>query len=196
MKFELSVTRPLHLFGILLPFDCIVECTRGNHRVSSEAIVPSPMLRRCIHVPESKQFDYLLVPDASGAAATRLNIMCETTDGNEMGEHDWNELAEAFRNKHASMTQALTRKVFLYPSELWTLKSTSHAVDATARALQTRLFRENASFAHILMKQRRLRALLSLLEFGTFHEGVSLRETPSPRDVKLARSLRRSYVVL
>ncbi|MCP3715461.1 hypothetical protein [Paraburkholderia sp. CNPSo 3281] len=195
MKFDFSVTRSLHLYGLSFPFDVILECSRGHHNV--EGVEPAPSLRqRCVQIPVSRRFDYHLQPDVSGAAAAVAHILCEHNSGSAMTAEDWSDLAQASSNKTASISLSLARKMFLYPRDRWALTTIAEHTHTTVRALQARIFRENAAFSEILARQRRLRALLDMLEMGVHVGDASLTISHTRVEASLKRCLKRSFLIL
>ncbi|OXI79578.1 hypothetical protein CFB40_35345 [Burkholderia sp. AU31652] len=195
MKFDFSVTRSLHLYGLSFPFDIFIKCARGLQNVEGIDLVPSQR-QRCIQIPVSRRFDYQLEPDASGAAEAAVHILCEHDCGVTMTAKDWEDLSLATHTKTASISLALARKIFLYPHDRWTLATIAEQTETTVRALQARIFRENAAFSEILSRQRRLRALLDMLAMGV-HVGDASLSVPSTRgETSLRRTLARGYLIL
>lgn len=141
MFFDLSVTRPLHLHDVALPYDTIFECTRGTHSICTVGRLPFSHINRCIFIPLNTRLEYHLAPDAGGGASASVQVMCEHPISPSINESDWHELNAAFNSRSGSMALAITRKVFLYPNELWLLQATADAIGVAVRALQTRLFR-------------------------------------------------------
>lgn len=165
MRFDWTVTRPLRLLNVCLPYDVEVECTRGEQRIefrNTGAVVTPGSLT----LSANRHFHYHLLPDCSGAASATVYILGVVPTQSEMECQDWDEIKLAFTDKYASVSMSLSKKIFRFPLEDWSLEGVAESVGAKRRGLQCRLFQENASFTDILTRSRKLRALFSSLEWN------------------------------